>query len=64
MYENDAYMLRNEIMSQYDDIDVQVEVGSVCDEGRLRDVFEKYRPAAVFHAAAHKHVPLMGDVPA
>ena len=53
MYENDAYMLRNEIMSQYDDIDVQVEVGSVCDESRLRDVFEKYHPAAVFHAAAH-----------
>ncbi len=63
MYENDAYMLRNEIMSQYDDIDVQVEVGSVCDEGRLRDVFEKYHPAAVFHAAAHKHVPLMEMCP-
>lgn len=63
MYENDAYMLRNEILSQYNDVDVQVEIGSVCDEGRLRDVFEKYHPAAVFHAAAHKHVPLMEMCP-
>ena len=63
MYENDAYLLSNEIMRQYDDIDCVVEIGSVCDEARLRNVFEKYRPSAVFHAAAHKHVPLMEASP-
>ena len=63
MWENDAYLLKNEIMRQYDDIDVCVEIGSVCQEDRLRDVFEKYRPEAVFHAAAHKHVPLMEVCP-
>ena len=59
MWENDAYLLKNEIMRQYDDIEVCVEIGSVCDVSRLRDVFVKYEPDAVFHAAAHKHVPLM-----
>ena len=63
MYENDAYLLRNEIMAEYEDVECIVEIGNVCDEGRLRDVFEKYRPAAVFHAAAHKHVPLMEMCP-
>ena len=63
MYENDAYLLRGEIMRAYDDIDCVVEIGSVCDEDRLRTVFEKYRPHAVFHAAAHKHVPLMEMCP-
>ena len=63
MYENDAYLLANEIMRDYDDIECVVEIGSVCDVERLRDVFEKYRPAVVFHAAAHKHVPLMEMCP-
>lgn len=63
MYENDAYLLANEIMRDYDDIECFVEIGSVCDIERLRDVFEKYRPAVVFHAAAHKHVPLMEICP-
>ena len=63
MYENDAYMLRNELLSKYDDIECEVEIGSVCDVDRLRDVFVKYQPAAVFHAAAHKHVPLMEMCP-
>ena len=63
IYENDAYMLRNELLSQYDDIDVVIEIGSICDASRIREVFEKYRPAAVFHAAAHKHVPLMEACP-
>lgn len=59
IYENDAYLLRNEIVSEYDDIECIVEIGNVCDIDRLGEVFKKYRPAAVFHAAAHKHVPLM-----
>jgi len=63
IYENDAYLLRNELMREYDDIDVQVEIGNVCDIDRLGDVFKKYRPSAVFHAAAHKHVPLMEMCP-
>ncbi|WP_139650519.1 nucleoside-diphosphate sugar epimerase/dehydratase [Raoultibacter phocaeensis] len=63
MYENDAYMLRNELLSEYDDIDIVIEVGSVCDIARINEVFAKYRPGAVFHAAAHKHVPLMEVCP-
>ena len=63
IYENDAYLLRNELLREYDDIDVQVEIGNVCDIDRLGDVFKKYRPSAVFHAAAHKHVPLMEMCP-
>lgn len=59
MYENDAYMLRQELLSKYDDMDVVVEIGNVCDVARVEDVFVKYNPSAVFHAAAHKHVPLM-----
>ena len=63
IYENDAYMLRQDLLSKYDDIEVIVEIGSVCDERRILEVFQKYRPVAVFHAAAHKHVPLMESCP-
>ncbi len=63
MYENDAYLLANEIMRDYEDIECFVEIGSVCDIDRLRDVFIKYQPSVVFHAAAHKHVPLMEMCP-
>ena len=63
IYENDAYMLRNELLSEYDDIDIIIEIGNVCDKERVNEVFAKYRPGAVFHAAAHKHVPLMEHCP-
>ena len=63
MYENDAFMLRNELLSHYDDIEVDIEIGSVCDAARLNVVFERHRPSVVFHAAAHKHVPLMEVCP-
>ena len=63
VYENDAYMIRNELLSEYFDIDIAIEIGSVCDESRLRDVFQKHHPSVVFHAAAHKHVPLMEACP-
>ena len=63
IYENDAYMLRNELLSEYDDIDIIIEIGNVCDKDRVNEVFAKYRPGAVFHAAAHKHVPLMEHCP-
>ena len=63
IYENDAYMLRNELLSEYDDIDIIIEIGNVCDKERVNEVLAKYRPGAVFHAAAHKHVPLMEHCP-
>ena len=63
IYENDAYLLRKELLSEYDDLDVVVEIGSVCDSARVEDVFAKHEPSAVFHAAAHKHVPLMEICP-
>ena len=56
-------MLRNELLSEYDDIDIVIEIGNVCDKERVNEVFAKYRPGAVFHAAAHKHVPLMEHCP-
>ena len=63
IYENDAYMLRNELLSEYSDIEIIIEIGNVCDIDRVNEVFAKYRPGAVFHAAAHKHVPLMEHCP-
>ena len=63
MYENDAYMLRQDLLRQYNDIDVIVEIGNVCDVARVDEIFTKYHPAVVFHAAAHKHVPLMEICP-
>ena len=63
IYENDAYMLRQELLAEYDDVEVIIEIGNVCDASRVNEVFEKYRPNAVFHAAAHKHVPLMEACP-
>ena len=63
MYENDAYMLCQELLRQYNDIDVIVEIGNVCDVARVDEIFTKYHPSVVFHAAAHKHVPLMEICP-
>jgi FlaA1/EpsC-like NDP-sugar epimerase len=58
-YENTAYELELEMRDRYDDIDFRVEIGSIRDEARMEAVFAQYRPDVVFHAAAHKHVPLM-----
>ena len=63
MYENDAYLLRRDLSALYDDIDVVVEIGNVCDTARIEEVFDRYQPGVVFHAAAHKHVPLMERCP-
>ena len=63
MYENDAYLLRQELMGAYNDLEAIVEIGNVCDKARVHEIFEKYHPSAVFHAAAHKHVPLMEICP-
>jgi FlaA1/EpsC-like NDP-sugar epimerase len=59
IYENTAYELELEMRDKYDDIDFRVEIGSIRDRLRLESVFAQYRPDVVFHAAAHKHVPLM-----
>lgn len=62
IYENNAYELQQELMCSTE-FHVQVEIASVRDEKRMEEIFEKYRPDVVFHAAAHKHVPLMEDNP-
>ena len=59
IYENNAYDLQNELASDYPGHDVSVVIASVRDKERLDSIFEKFRPQVVFHAAAHKHVPLM-----
>ncbi len=59
IYENNAYDIQQELLSQYQDLDLVVLIASVRDEIRLEDVFATYRPDVVYHAAAHKHVPLM-----
>ena len=64
IYENCAFELQNELKDKYNDvIDINVRIGSVRDMSRLREVFEEFHPDVVFHAAAHKHVPLMEDSP-
>ncbi|MBQ6585881.1 MAG: polysaccharide biosynthesis protein [Coriobacteriales bacterium] len=63
IYENTAYELLNELKRAYDDIDIRIEIGSVRDKARLERLFSRYKPNVVFHAAAHKHVPLMEDCP-
>ena len=64
IYENCAFELYNELNDRFGDtMDIFVRIGSVRDEERLREVFEEFHPEVVFHAAAHKHVPLMEDSP-
>lgn len=65
IYENNAYELLVDLRREYGDtLDVEVLIGSIRDEKRLEEVFSTYRPEVVFHAAAHKHVPLMETSPA
>ncbi len=60
IYENNAYDIQQELVLGYGDkLDLAVEIASVRDRTRLEDIFSAYRPDIVFHAAAHKHVPLM-----
>lgn len=65
IYENNAYELENELRAAHPGkFDLTVLIGSIRDEARLDKVFQTYKPDVVFHAAAHKHVPLMEDSPA
>lgn len=60
IYENNAYDLQNELKYLYkDSLDFEVLIASVRDRERLEQIFDRYKPSIVFHAAAHKHVPLM-----
>ena len=63
IYENNAYDIQLELREKYPDLDLVVLIGSVRNTHRIDTVFEKYRPDIVYHAAAHKHVPLMEDSP-
>jgi Predicted nucleoside-diphosphate sugar epimerases len=64
MFENSAYILKRDLdFICNGNPDVRVEIGSVRDEKRLSVLFDNYRPDVVFHAAAHKHVPLMENNP-
>lgn len=64
IYENTAYELQMEMQHTFPDLLVVVEIGSIRDMPRLEEVFSLHRPEIVFHAAAHKHVPLMENNPA
>ena len=63
VYENNAYDIEQELKRNCPNLQLLTLIASVRDEGKMRDVFEKYRPQIVFHAAAHKHVPLMETSP-
>ena len=64
IYENCAFELENELKETYgDNINIHVRIGSVRDPQRLEEIFEEFHPDVVFHAAAHKHVPLMEASP-
>lgn len=63
IYENNAYDIQQELKNSYPDLNLVVLIGSVRNSHRINSVFEKYRPDIVYHAAAHKHVPLMEDSP-
>lgn len=63
IYENNAYDLQQELRRKYPDLEFRVEIASIRDRDRMKEVFWTYRPQVVFHAAAHKHVPLMEDSP-
>ena len=63
IYENNAYDIQQELLRKHKDLNLLTLIGSVRDSVKVNDVFEKYKPAIVFHAAAHKHVPLMETSP-
>ena len=63
IYENNAYDIQMELRERYPDLNLEVLIGSVRDSRKIFDVFEQFRPQIVYHAAAHKHVPLMEDSP-
>ena len=63
IYENNLYDIELELKAKYEDIEIIPKVASVRDKKRIETIFEQYKPYLVFHAAAHKHVPLMEESP-
>ena len=63
IYENNAYDIEQELKASYPNLNLKVLIGSVRDSKRINWVFETYKPEIVYHAAAHKHVPLMENSP-
>ncbi len=63
IYENNAYEIQLELRDKYPELNLVTLIGSVRDSRRLEQVFSQYHPDVVYHAAAHKHVPLMEDSP-
>jgi len=64
IYENNAYEIQQELVRKYgEDLDLEVRIASVRDYDKIESLFEEFNPQLVFHAAAHKHVPLMEDSP-
>ncbi|MEJ8743483.1 nucleoside-diphosphate sugar epimerase/dehydratase [Mediterraneibacter sp. HCN-7094] len=63
IYENNAYDIEQELRRKYPELNLKVLIGSVRDSKRINQVFETYKPQIVYHAAAHKHVPLMEASP-
>ena len=63
IYENNLYDIEQELKYKFPKIEIDAIIASVRDKKRLRQIFEKYKPYLVFHAAAHKHVPLMENSP-
>ena len=63
IYENNAYEIQQELKRSHSDLDLEVLIASVRNTNRINKIFEQYRPEIVYHAAAHKHVPLMEDSP-
>ena len=64
IYENNAYEIQQELKRKHPELDLHVLIGSVRDSRRVEQLFSTYKPDIVYHAAAHKHVPLMEDSPA
>lgn len=63
IYENNAYDIQQELRANNPDLNLVVLIGSVRNTARINHIFEEYHPQIVYHAAAHKHVPLMEDSP-
>ena len=63
IYENNAYEIQQELLAKYPELNLVVLIASVRNTARMNSIFEQYRPNLVYHAAAHKHVPLMEDSP-
>ena len=63
IYENNAYDIQLELKKNYPDLNLEVMIASVRNTKRMESLFERYHPEIVYHAAAHKHVPLMEDSP-